>query len=179
MKRFALVRNIRLGIVSFRRASVVYICGINNVSKIVLSNAGAAFAGMIIGRRERSKEYINTNEKFTVGITMYGVTTPCVNAVTERLAKEGYETSVFHATGVGGSAMEELVRGGLIQGVLDITTTEVADYIVGGIMASDFSQFDAILEKKIPLVLSAGALDMVTFGPKNTISPDFKQRKIH
>nr|XP_016446125.1 PREDICTED: UPF0261 protein y4oU-like isoform X1 [Nicotiana tabacum] len=159
--------------------SVVDICGINNVSKVVLSNAGAAFAGMVIGSLERSKEYSISNEKFTVGVTMFGVTTPCVNAVKERLVKEGYETLVFHATGVGGRAMEDLVRGGFIQGVLDITTTEVADYIVGGVMPCDSSRFDAIIEKKIPLVLSVGALDMVNFGPKTTIPPGFQQRKIH
>ncbi|CAN4123668.1 unnamed protein product [Withania somnifera] len=159
--------------------SVVDICGINNVSKVVLSNAGAAFAGMVIGSLERSKEHTITYEKFTVGVTMFGVTTPCVNAVKERLVKEGYETLVFHATGVGGRAMEDLVRGGLIQGVLDITTTEVADYVVGGVMACDSSRFDAILEKKIPLVLSVGALDMVNFGPKTTLPPEFHQRKIH
>lgn len=95
--------------------SVVDICGINNVSKVVLSNAGAAFAGMVIGRLESSKEHSITNGKFTVGVTMFGVTTPCVNAVKERLVKEGYETLVFHATGVGGRAMEDLVRGGFIQ----------------------------------------------------------------
>ncbi|KAK4710191.1 hypothetical protein R3W88_004704 [Solanum pinnatisectum] len=159
--------------------SVVDICGINNVSKVVLSNAGAAFAGMVIGGLESSKEHSISNGKFTVGVTMFGVTTPCVNAVKERLVKEGYETLVFHATGVGGRAMEDLVRGGFIQGVLDITTTEVADYIVGGVMACDSSRFDAILEKKIPLVLSVGALDMVNFGPKTTIPPEFQQRKIH
>ncbi|KAI3450982.1 hypothetical protein Pfo_007647 [Paulownia fortunei] len=160
--------------------SVVDICGINNVSRIVLSNAAAAFAGMVIGRSTVSHASAgDQSEKLTVGITMYGVTTPCVNAVKERLAQEGYETLVFHATGIGGKAMEGLVREGLIQGVLDITTTEVADYIVGGIMACDSSRFDAILEKKIPLVLSVGALDIVTLGPKFTIPSNFQQRKIH
>ncbi|PHT54656.1 hypothetical protein CQW23_03142 [Capsicum baccatum] len=159
--------------------SVVDICGINSVSKVVLSNGGTAFAGMVIGGLEKSKEHSITNGKFTVGVTMFGVTTPCVNVVKERLEKEGYETLVFHATGVGGRAMEDLIRGGFIQGVLDITTTEVADYVVGGVMACDSSRFDAILEKKIPLVLSVGALDMVNFGPKTTIPPDFQQRKIH
>ncbi|XP_059592579.1 toMV susceptible protein tm-1(GCR26)-like [Vitis vinifera] len=103
--------------------SVVDVCGINNVSRVVLSNAGAAFAGMVIGRLQASRDSLSSNEKFTVGVTMFGVTTPCVNAVKERLVKEGYETLVFHATGTGGRAMEDLVRGGFIQGVLDITTT--------------------------------------------------------
>ncbi|XP_057976679.1 toMV susceptible protein tm-1(GCR26) isoform X2 [Malania oleifera] len=159
--------------------SVVDICGINSLSRVILSNAGAAFAGMVTGSLQRSMEPRNANEKFTVGITMFGVTTPCVNAVKERLVKEGFETMVFHATGVGGRAMENLVRGGFIQGVLDITTTEVADYVVGGVMACDSCRFDAIIEKKIPLVLSVGALDMVNFGAKDTIPSNFQQRKIH
>ncbi|KAK6924403.1 UPF0261 domain [Dillenia turbinata] len=159
--------------------SVVDICGLNNVSRVMLSNAGAAFAGMVIGRRELSKESLGNSQKFTVGMTMFGVTTPCVNAVKERLVKEGYETLVFHATGVGGRAMEDLVKGGFIQGVLDITTTEVADYVVGGVMACESSRFDAIIEKKLPLVLSVGALDMVNFGAKDTIPSKFQNRKIY
>ncbi|KAJ0989058.1 hypothetical protein J5N97_007414 [Dioscorea zingiberensis] len=160
--------------------SVVDICGINGVSRIVLSNAGAAAAGMIIGRLLiKTDAYSEMSEKPTVGITMFGVTTTCVSAVKERLLNEGYETLVFHATGVGGKAMEDLVRGGFIQGVLDITTTEVADYIVGGVMACDSSRFDAIIEKKVPLVLSVGALDMVNFGDKHTIPQIFENRKIH
>ncbi|KAK6237431.1 hypothetical protein QUC31_002900 [Theobroma cacao] len=159
--------------------SVVDICGINSVSRAVLSNAGAALAGMAIGRLERLQDSCSKGKKCTVGITMFGVTTPCVNAVKERLQKEGYETLIFHATGIGGKAMESLVREGYIQGVLDITTTEVADYVVGGVMACDSSRFDVIIEKKIPLVLSVGALDMVNFGPKDTIPSNFQQRKIH
>jgi uncharacterized protein (UPF0261 family) len=95
--------------------SIVDICGINGVSRVVLSNAGAAFSGMVVGRLAICRQDCSNNEKFTVGLTMFGVTTPCVNAVKERLAKEGYETMVFHATGVGGRAMENLVREGLIQ----------------------------------------------------------------
>lgn len=159
--------------------SVVDICGINNVSRAVLSNAGAAFAGMVIGKLEKLKEPCSDDEKFTVGITMFGVTTPCVTAVKDRLNKEGFETLVFHATGVGGRAMEDLVRGGFIQGVLDITTTEVADYVVGGVMACDSSRFVATLEKKVPFVLSVGALDMVNFGAKGTVPSEFQQRKTY
>ncbi|AQK66466.1 TIM-barrel signal transduction protein isoform 2 [Zea mays] len=143
--------------------SVVDICGINSVSRVILSNAAAAFAGMVHGILSASNESDETSTKPTVGITMFGVTTPCVNAVKDRLNKEGYETLIFHATGVGGKAMEDLVRGGFIQGVLDVTTTEVADHIVGGIMACDETRFDAIIENKIPLVLSVGALDMFDY----------------
>ncbi|KAG2611495.1 hypothetical protein PVAP13_4KG138100 [Panicum virgatum] len=159
--------------------SVVDICGINSVSRVILSNAAAAFAGMVHGILLASSESDETATKPTIGITMFGVTTPCINAVKDRLNKEGYETLVFHATGVGGKAMEELVRSGFIQGVLDVTTTEVADHIVGGVMACDESRFDAIIDNKIPLVLSVGALDMVNFGARDTIPAAFADRKIH
>ncbi|KAL4199111.1 hypothetical protein AMTRI_Chr03g143230 [Amborella trichopoda] len=159
--------------------SVVDICGLNSVSRAVISNAGAAFAGMVAGKLIKLGSSDETKAKINVGMTMFGVTTPCVNAVKERLMKEGYETLVFHATGVGGKAMENLVRTGYIQGVIDITTTEVADHLLGGVMACDSSRFDAILENKIPLVLSVGALDMVNFGTKDTIPSQFKGRKIH
>nr|CAB3470504.1 unnamed protein product [Digitaria exilis] len=159
--------------------SVVDICGINSVSRVILSNAAAAFAGMIHGVLSASNESDEAATKPTIGITMFGVTTPCVSAVKDRLNIEGYETLVFHATGVGGKAMEDLVRGGFIQGVIDVTTTEVADHIVGGVMACDESRFDAIIDKKIPFVLSVGALDMVNFGARDTIPPAFADRKIH
>lgn len=159
--------------------SLVDICGLNSVSRTIFSNAGAAIAGMVIGRLSRFDNSQNTSNKPTVGVTMFGVTTPCVNAVKERLQKEGYDTLIFHATGVGGRAMEDLVRGGFIQGVLDITTTEVADYIVGGVMPCDSSRFDAMIDNKVPLVVSVGALDMVNFGSKDTIPSKFSNRKFH
>ncbi|CAL9137511.1 unnamed protein product [Musa acuminata var. zebrina] len=159
--------------------SVVDICGINSVSRLVLSNAGAAAAGMIIGKNFISDMSGQMAKKPTIGMTMFGVTTPCVNYAKERLEKEGFETLVFHATGIGGKAMEELVRAGLIQGVLDITTTEVADYIVGGVMACDNTRFDAIMEKNVPSVLSVGALDMVNFGAKHTVPSLFQHRNIY
>lgn len=98
--------------------SVVDICGINNVSRVVLSNAAAAFSGMVIGNldsKSSSSSASAATNKGTIGLTMFGVTTPCVSAVKDRLVREGYETLVFHATGVGGRAMEDLVRGGFIQ----------------------------------------------------------------
>ncbi|KAM0970384.1 hypothetical protein FF1_018468 [Malus domestica] len=162
--------------------SIVDVCGINSVSRVVLSNAAAAFCGMVVGGVGRGGDSGGGGggvEKPTVGLTMFGVTTQCVNGVKEGLEKHGYETLVFHATGVGGRAMESLVRDGFIKGVLDITTTEVADHVVGGVMACDASRFDAIIEKRIPLVLSVGALDMVNFGAKDTIPSNFQHRKIH
>ncbi|XP_009103533.1 UPF0261 protein y4oU isoform X1 [Brassica rapa] len=159
--------------------SVVDVCGLNSVSKVVFSNAAASFAGMVLGRLTISPASDDNKGKCTVGITMFGVTTPCVNAVQRILTRQGYETLVFHATGVGGRAMESLVEQGFIQGVIDVTTTEVADHVVGGVMACDSSRFDVIIEKGIPLVLSVGALDMVNFGGKDTIPSHFQTRKIH
>ncbi|GAB2279518.1 ToMV susceptible protein tm-1(GCR26) [Dionaea muscipula] len=159
--------------------SVVDICGLNSVSRVILSNAGAAFAGMVVGGIQNSHVCSGVKEKPTVGITMFGVTTPCVDAVRKRLVEEGYEPLIFHATGMGGKTMEDLVKAGIVQGVLDITTTEVADYVVGGVMACENSRFDAVLEKKIPLVLSVGALDMVNFGSKDAIPANFQHRKFH
>jgi uncharacterized protein (UPF0261 family) len=110
---------------------------------------------------------------------MFGVTTPCVTAVRERLEAHGFDCLVFHATGTGGQAMEKLVEVGLIQGVLDITTTEVADQVVGGILPCGALRFEAILEAKVPFVLSVGALDMVNFGAIETVPERFRDRLLH
>ncbi|KAI3917224.1 hypothetical protein MKW92_001210 [Papaver armeniacum] len=159
--------------------SVVDICGINSISNVVYSNAGAAVAGMVVGRISGFKDVTSImTKKPTIGITMNGVTTICVTSVKEKLEKQGFETLIFHANGLGGRAMEDLVRSGFIQGVLDITTTEVADYLVGGIMACDSSRFDSIIENKVPLVLSLGGLDFVVFGPMNTVPLEFRERKL-
>ncbi|KAI3893724.1 hypothetical protein MKX03_006154 [Papaver bracteatum] len=159
--------------------SVVDICGINIISQIVYSNAGADFVGMVVGRISVLKDVtLIVTKKPTIGITMNGVTTICVNSVKEKLEKQGFEKLFFHATGLGGRAMEDLVASGFIQGDLDITTTEVADYLVGGIMACNSSRFDRIIEKKVPLVLSLGGLDFVVFRPMNSVPLEFLQRKM-
>lgn len=160
--------------------SVVDIAGLNSVSKAILSNAAGALAGMIASKALKVPPSSNDEREGlpTVGLTMFGVTTPCVNAVRERLETRGFQTLVFHATGVGGKAMENLVNQGFLQGVLDITTTEVADHLVGGVMACSSDRFEAILKQKVPLVLSVGALDMVNFGSKDTVPAKFSQRKL-
>ena len=112
-------------------------------------------------------------------MTMFGVTTPCVTAVREALEARGFDCLVFHATGTGGRAMEKLVEAGLIRGVLDITTTEVADEVVGGILPAGPHRFDAILRAKVPFVLSLGALDMVNFGAMETVPEPFRDRRLH
>jgi uncharacterized protein (UPF0261 family) len=113
-------------------------------------------------------------------MTMFGVTTPCVTAARQALEARGYDCLVFHATGTGGRAMEELVRAGVIRGgVLDITTTEVADEVVGGVFSAGPDRFDAILSAGVPYVLSLGALDMVNFGARETVPARFRDRKLH
>ena len=153
--------------------SVVDVAGINSVSRRVLANAAHAIAGMV------QHSLPSIAEKPTVGMTMFGVTTPCVDAVRASLEARGYDCLVFHATGSGDRAMENLVRSGLIQGVIDVTTTAVADEVVGGVLACGPHRFEAILEARIPYVLSVGALDMVNFGAKETVPPKFADRKLH
>jgi uncharacterized protein (UPF0261 family) len=154
--------------------SVVDVAGINQVSARVLGNAAHAMAGMVAHEVTTSSV-----AKPTIAMTMFGVTTPCVTAVREKLEAQGYDCLVFHATGSGGRAMEKLVASGLIQGVLDITTTEVADEVVGGILSAGPQRFDAIFDAKIPCVMSVGALDMVNFGGKETVPPKFQGRLLH
>jgi uncharacterized protein (UPF0261 family) len=153
--------------------SVVDVAGLNSVSRRILANAAWAMAGM--ARRPPLIE----SDRPTLGMTMFGVTTPCVTAVRRALEDSGYDCLVFHATGAGGRAMEKLVEAGLIQGVLDLTTTEVADLIVGGVFACGPERFEPLLEAKTPLVISLGALDMVNFGALETVPEAFQGRRLH
>jgi uncharacterized protein (UPF0261 family) len=153
--------------------SVVDVSGLNAISRRVLGNAAHAMAGMV------QYPIPPANDKPTLGMTMFGVTTPCVTTVREALEAEGFECLVFHATGTGGRSMEKLVEAGLIGGVLDITTTEVADEVVGGILPAGPHRFEAILRAKIPFVLSLGALDMVNFGAMDTVPERFHNRRLH
>lgn len=153
--------------------SVVDVAGINSVSRRVLANAAHAIAGMV------QHSLPSVTEKPTLGMTMFGVTTPCVDAVRKSLEIRGYDCLVFHATGSGDRAMENLVRSGLIQGVIDVTTTAVADEVVGGVLACGPNRFNAILDARVPYVLSVGALDMVNFGARETVPPQFAGRKLH
>jgi uncharacterized protein (UPF0261 family) len=152
---------------------VVDVAGLNAVSRRVLGNAAHALAGMI------EHPVPASDEKRTVALTMFGVTTPCVTTVREALEAKGFDPLVFHATGTGGRAMEKLVEAGLVRGVLDITTTEVADEVVGGILPAGPHRFDAILQARIPYVLSVGALDMVNFGALETVPETFRDRRLH
>ncbi len=154
--------------------SVVDIAGINRISRLVLGNAAAAMAGMV-----QHPAPTATNDKPLIAATMFGVTTPCVSKAKERLEAAGYEVLVFHATGSGGQAMESLLREGLIAGVLDITTTELADELVGGILSAGPQRLTAAAECGVPQVVSVGALDMVNFGPRESVPEKFASRKFH
>ena len=153
--------------------SVVDVAGLNVVSRRILGNAAHALAGMA------SHPLTSASRRPTVGLTMFGVTSPCVTAVRRRLEDEGFECLVFHATGTGGQTMEQLVADGLIGAVIDITTTEVADEIVGGIFPAGPRRFEAILAAGIPYVMSLGALDMVNFAAYDTVPERFRGRRLH
>ena len=154
--------------------SVADIEGLNQVSRTVIANAALAMVGMVANDPD-----VEVAERPTVGITMFGVTTPCAQAAREWLESEGYETIVFHATGTGGKAMEGLVEQGVIDGVLDVTTTELADELVGGVLSAGPDRLEAAGRVGIPQVVSTGALDMVNFGPKDDVPTEFEDRHLH
>ncbi len=154
--------------------SVVDISGINAVSARILANAAAAMAGMASAEPPTVE-----GGKPLVGATMFGVTTPCVTAARERLEGLGYEVLVFHATGTGGQSMEALMRSGFITASLDATTTELADDLVGGVLSAGPDRLEAAGELGIPQVVSLGALDMVNFGPVETVPAEFRDRLLY
>jgi uncharacterized protein (UPF0261 family)/ABC-type branched-subunit amino acid transport system ATPase component len=155
--------------------SVTDIAGINRISEKVLSNAAHALAGMIAFSIKPKNE---SEAKPSLGLTMFGLTTPCVQAVCKQL-EERYDCLVFHATGTGGQSMEKLADSGLLAGVLDITTTEIADEIAGGVLSAGPMRMDVFAEKKLPYVGSCGALDMVNFWAIETVPSQFKGRNLH
>jgi uncharacterized protein (UPF0261 family) len=155
---------------------VVDIAGINRVSRRILANAAAAIAGMA-GQPALAVDA--GADRPLIAATMFGVTTPCVTHARAWLEAHGYEVLVFHATGSGGRAMEALVRAGLIAGVLDVTTTELADELVGGVLSAGPERLEAAGATGTPQVVSLGALDMVNFGPRDTIPERFRDRRFH
>ncbi|MFI0484027.1 Tm-1-like ATP-binding domain-containing protein [Actinomadura sp. 9N215] len=154
--------------------SVVDIAGVNRVSRLILGNAAAAAAGM-------AKAHVPpaAGERPLVGASMFGVTTPAVDAARERLDELGYEVLVFHATGAGGRALEGLVESGLLTGVLDLTTTELADDLVGGVLSAGPDRLTAAGRHGVPQVVAPGALDMVNFGPRDTVPERFAGRNLY
>ena len=153
--------------------SVVDIAGINSLSRQILANAAGAIVGMV------NAEVPAAEDKPLIGATMFGVTTPCVTKARELLEDAGYEVLVFHATGAGGRAMEDLVKGGYIVGVLDATTTELADELVGGVLSAGPDRLEAAGNLGVPQVVAPGALDMVNFGPPDTVPEQFSDRTFY
>ncbi|KAK4083311.1 hypothetical protein Purlil1_10722 [Purpureocillium lilacinum] len=169
--------------------SVVDVAGLNDVLRDVLSNAGAAIAGAALSYAARHKPGADGDEqgdqtkkdrKHRVGISMFGVTTPAVDAIRAHLeATYPIQTYVFHATGTGGLSLERLVRTHALDAVLDLTTTEVADHVAGGILSAGEDRLAAAPARGIPYVVSLGALDMVNFGPRSSVPERYADRKLY
>jgi uncharacterized protein (UPF0261 family) len=159
--------------------SVVDLAGLNRISRMVLANAADAMIGMVGGKTFTRRAREGSSTRPVIAATMFGVTTPCVTAAKAILEAAGYEVLVFHATGTGGKTMEGLIRDGLVAGVLDLTTTELADELAGGVMAAGPDRLTAAGLKGIPQVISVGALDMVNFGTPETIPEKYKARRFH
>jgi uncharacterized protein (UPF0261 family)/ABC-type branched-subunit amino acid transport system ATPase component len=159
--------------------SVTDVAGLNSVTRQILANGAAAMVGMAkaraghVGRESASRG----NAKPAVGLTMFGVTTPCVDAIVDALGDD-FECLVFHATGVGGQSMEKLVDSGALSGVIDITTTEVCDLLFGGVLPATEDRFGAIARARIPYIGSCGALDMVNFGPMESVPERYRGRTL-
>jgi uncharacterized protein (UPF0261 family) len=153
--------------------AVVDIAGLNRISRRILSNAAGAICGMV------EQPAPESHDRPLITATMFGVTTPCVERLRQRLTESGYEVLVFHATGSGGRAMEALIDAGFVSGVADVTTTEWADELVGGVLSAGPARLDAAVRAEVPQVVSLGALDMVNFGGMDTVPEKFRGRTLH
>jgi uncharacterized protein (UPF0261 family) len=153
--------------------SVTDVAGLNSISRKVIGNAAHAVAGMALNRVTGDHSH-----KTSVGLTMFGVTTPCVSQI-RALVERDYECFVFHATGTGGQTMEKLVDSRLLDTIIDITTTEVADFLFDGQLPCTADRFGAIVRSGIPYVGSVGALDMINFGPRPSVPAKFEGRHFH
>ena len=159
--------------------SVVDISGLNRISRTVLTNAAQAMIGMVPSSFSGKPQATVSTDKPLITATMFGVTTPCVEACRKIVESAGYEVLVFHATGTGGRTMESFIADGMIAGVLDITTTELADELVGGVLTAGKDRLTAAGLHGVPQVISLGALDMVNFGPPETVPDKFKGRRFY
>ncbi len=159
---------------------VADLSGLNRLTRTALRNAALALAGMVkLASRPPAAEADGHADRPLIAATMFGVTTPCVDRARRGLEARGLEVVVFHATGVGGQAMEGLVRDGQVAGLLDLTTTELADELVGGVLSAGPERLEAGVRRGIPQVVSVGALDMVNFGPRTTVPERFEGRLFH
>ncbi|MFD0914857.1 ABC transporter permease [Pseudahrensia aquimaris] len=152
--------------------SVADVQGINSITRQVLTNGAQAIAGMVKARMSAANDVV---DKPAIGLTMFGVTTPCVQQITAAL-DEDYDCLVFHATGTGGRSMEKLLDSGMLAGVLDLTTTEVCDMMFGGVFAANEDRFGASIRAGLPYIGACGALDMVNFGARDTVPAKYADR---
>jgi uncharacterized protein (UPF0261 family) len=153
--------------------SVVDVSGLNRLSRRIFANAAGAIGGMVEQTMPKAED------KPMIGATMFGVTTPCVDRVRERMEADGYEILVFHAVGSGGRSFEALISDGVFDGVVDATTTEWCDELVGGVLSAGPDRLDAAAKHGVPQVVSLGALDMVNFGPRDTLPAQYETRNIY
>ena len=153
--------------------SVTDVAGLNRISRVVIGNAAHALAGMITNALPEARD-----TKPALGLTMFGVTTPCITQLTDALEPD-YDCLVFHATGTGGQSMEKLVDSGALAGVLDISTTEICDLLMGGVMSAGHTRLDAIARSGVPYVGACGALDMVNFGARDTLPAQYGDRTVY
>jgi uncharacterized protein (UPF0261 family) len=154
--------------------SVVDISGVNQVSARIMANAAGALAGMA----KASMPALGAERPLVVA-SMFGVTTECVTTARERLEELGYEVLVFHQTGAGGGSMEKLLQAGFIVGSLDVTTTEFCDQVAGGVLAAVPERLESAGRRGVPQVVSLGALDMVNFGPMETVPERYRDRNLY
>lgn len=153
--------------------SVVDVAGLNSVSRRVIANAAHAVAGMVLHEPPYAAKAARA-----IGFTMFGVTTPCITAIRKHFEPR-HECFVFHATGTGGQSFEKLVDSGFLDAVFDMTATEVADHLFGGILPCTDDRFGAFIRRQVPYVGSVGAVDMVNFGPRETVPGKYKDRLFH
>lgn len=157
--------------------SIVDVAGLNKISKMIFKNAVLAMAGMVSCGDKLKAD--TAEQKPLIAATMFGVTTPCIEQAKAYLEKKGYEVMVFHATGTGGKTMEALIDAGFFAGVLDLTTTEYCDEVVGGILAAGPDRCGAAIRQKVPQVVSVGACDMVNFGEMDSVPEQFRGRNLY
>jgi len=155
--------------------SVTDVQGLNRISRRVLANGAGALAGMVADAREAAAEQRGGGDKPGLALTMFGVTTTAVQQIISRV-EDRYDCLVFHATGTGGRSMEKLTDSGMLAAAVDLTTTEVCDMMMGGVFAADEDRFGAFIRTRIPWVGSVGALDMVNFGPRDTVPERYHDR---
>lgn len=157
--------------------AIVDVAGINRVSRVIFDHAAGAICGMVAAAEVRRTE--PASDKPLVVASMFGNTTACVTEAKRLVEAAGYEVLVFHATGTGGRAMEALVASGLVAGVLDITTTEWADELVGGILGAGPDRLDAAGTARVPAIVTPGCLDMVNFGEPATVPAKYAGRRFY